>query len=63
MVPRIVAELYLPWVRKAPLPSPQSLRDLALAADVFADFEHGASYSTSLRSIVVPGWVIWKMPP
>ena len=61
LVPRTVAALYLPEVRNLPLPSPHSLRVLGLAAAELA-FLHGASVSTSLRSVTPPFCESLKMP-
>ena len=53
-VPRTVAALYLPVVRKAPLPSPHSLRFFAFLAAALARpfFGHAASGSVSVRLVM-----------
>ena len=63
LVPRTVAALYWPRVRNSPLPSPQSLRVLALAAAALA-FPSGSPSSFSDRVSVVtpPDWLSLKMP-
>ncbi len=63
LVPRIVAALYLPVVRKLPLPLPQSLRVLGFLADARALLPQGASGSTSVSVVIPPDWLTLKIPP
>jgi len=63
LVPRTVAELNLPVVRNAPLPSPHSLRVFFFAAAAPAEllaFGHRASASASPRSVI--GFAPWVWP-
>ena len=62
-VPRTVAALYLPVVRKAPLPSPHSLRVFFLAAALARPcFGQRASSSTSVRLVIPRDCVTLKIP-
>src|SRR3954469_3452265 len=62
-VPRTVAALYLPAVRKAPLPSPQSLRVFGFVAAALAlALGHFASASTRVRVVIPLACVTLKIP-
>src|SRR5215475_11631107 len=63
VVPRTVAALYWPRVRKEPEPLPHSLRDFGFLADASAlpPFGH-ASASVSCCSVTPPASLTLKMP-
>src|SRR3954471_23107815 len=67
LVPRTVAALYWPFVRKRPFPSPQRLRVLGLAAAALASLAlpdgHPVSFSVSVSVVIPPACESLKMPP
>src|SRR5690348_11168288 len=68
LVPRTVADEYLPVVRNEPLPSPHSLRDFfflaaALALPFFGHFASGSTRARSVIGLAPRVWVTLKMPP
>ena len=63
-MPRTVAALYWPRVRKLPDPSPHSLRVFGFffAASAAALPEGHESVSVSRSSVIPPPSLTWKMP-